>query len=147
MAGSGRPQESEPSDPGIDNGILEGVLAAVGDPAAVCDSAGRIRAWNDAFADRVAAEVPLGESSLGQLVTWDDENALASVVDGEAATAPVRLRSDGRRYNVQLDRSGTVVPRSSPSGSRTPTGRCSRRRWLPHRMTSLSSTETCASWR
>ncbi|MFC7138677.1 hypothetical protein ACFQMA_02355 [Halosimplex aquaticum] len=48
--------------------LVSAVLAAVDEPAAVCDTTGRVLDWNGAFAERVDGLEEPGEASFADLV-------------------------------------------------------------------------------
>jgi PAS domain S-box-containing protein len=121
MTGTSRPGSGKANGAGerrLDGAVLEGVLAVVDGPALVCDAGGRVRVWNDAFADRASTDPPVDGAAVERFLAWDGDDPLARALDGEAATASACLSDDGRQYSVTArplaDGAGAVVTLAEP---------------------------------
>ncbi|MEF8851379.1 MAG: PAS domain S-box protein [Haloarculaceae archaeon] len=94
----------------LEGALLDQVLAAVSDPALVCDADGTVRAWNDAAAD-LATTGSLAGAPVDALVDWHHENPIDAVVaDGDRRTARAYFESGSPVTATArpLTREGTV---------------------------------------
>ncbi|WP_415380659.1 PAS domain-containing protein [Halosimplex sp. TS25] len=91
--------------------LVSAVLAAVDDPAAVCDPTGRVLDWNGAFADRVDGVGDLGDASFADLVDCASDPLARAVETSEETIGSGPLASTGREVTVAVrpvEREGSV---------------------------------------
>ncbi|WP_436926572.1 PAS domain-containing protein [Halosimplex amylolyticum] len=99
------------SHEGAADPLVSAVLAAVDEPAAVCDPTGRVRDWNDAFADRVGPVDAPADASFADLVDCASDPLVRAVETGEETIGRGPLDGTGREVTVAVrpvEREGSV---------------------------------------
>ena len=95
----------------VPDATVSTALDAVDDPAAVCDPAGQVRIWNDAFAECVDGSDGLDHATLEDCIECPDDAVSRVVETADETTRTGTIVSTGKAVTVVLrpvEQDGTV---------------------------------------